>query len=115
MKVESANVAALATPRERLATESMDRDRGRDQTAPASADSSAHGIQPEELLNSVKQLTENGRYNVHFEYNHDVDKLVIHLVDAESGEQIRQIPPEELLKAGKTLKQLHGNLVDKFS
>jgi flagellar protein FlaG len=38
--------------------------------------------------------------------------MVIQLLDAKSGEQIRQIPPEELITVSQRLSDLRGNLVD---
>ena len=115
MKVESAGImAGMTTPKESQAAEAVDRNRAKSQDAQAAADSGA-GIQPEELLDKIKALTENGLYGVRFEYNDRADKLIIRLIDAESGEQIRQIPPEELVDASITLKQLSGNLIDRSS
>ena len=72
---------------------------------------SAKSIQPEELLGQIKALTENGVYSVRFE-NNDVDQLVVKVVDSNSGEVIRQIPPEELMELTKHLNELRGNIVD---
>ncbi len=69
-------------------------------------------IQPEELLQNIKALTDNGTYSVRFEMYKDTDELVINLIDRDTGEVIRQIPPEEILGLHKTLKELSGNLVE---
>lgn len=69
-------------------------------------------IQPEELLQNIKALTDNGTYSVRFEMNKDTEELVINLIDRDTGEVIRQIPPEEILGLHKTLKDLSGNLVE---
>lgn len=71
----------------------------------------ANQVQPEELLQSIKSLTDNGVYSVRFEMHKDTKDLVINLVDQKSGEVIRQIPPEEILGLHKTLADLRGNLV----
>jgi len=68
-------------------------------------------VQPEELLQSIKSLTDNGVYSVRFEMHKETEDLVINLVDQESGEVIRQIPPDEILGLHKTLADLRGNLV----
>jgi flagellar protein FlaG len=65
-------------------------------------------IQPEELLNKIKSLTQDGLYSVRFEMNKEVDELVIKVVSKEDGELVRQIPAEELLSALKGLRDYRG-------
>lgn len=71
----------------------------------------ANQPQPEELLQSIKALTDNGAYSVRFEMSKDTNDLVISLVDPKSGDVIRQIPAEEILGLHKTLADLRGNLL----
>jgi flagellar protein FlaG len=75
----------------------------------------ANSVQPEELLQSIKALTDNGAYSVRFELNKDTNEMVINLVEQESGEVIRQIPPEEVLGIHKMLSDLRGNLLQTTS
>jgi flagellar protein FlaG len=72
-------------------------------------------IQSEELLETIKELTENGTYQVRFEMDTPTNRLVISLIDAESGEEVRQFPSEELLKTIRALNDLRGNIVDSQS
>jgi flagellar protein FlaG len=72
-------------------------------------------IQSEELLETIKELTENGTYQVRFEMDTPTNRLVISLIDAESGEKIRQFPSEELLGTIRVLNDLRGNIVDSQS
>lgn len=69
-------------------------------------------VAPEEVLNKIKDLTEGGMHSVRFEMNADLEKLVISVVDKESGETIRQIPPEDLINSSVYLKELRGSLLD---
>lgn len=69
-------------------------------------------VQPEELLQQIKALTENGLYSVRFETDERTDEMVVKVVDHESGEVIRQIPSEELLNTQSALQDLRGNIVD---
>ena len=71
----------------------------------------ADQVQPEELLQNIKALTDNGVYSVRFEMYKETDELVINLIEQESGEVIRQIPAEEILGLHKVLADLRGNLV----
>jgi len=68
-------------------------------------------VQPEELLNQIKSLTEDGLYSVRFE-NDERAGLVVKIVDRDNDEVIRQVPAEEVLKLKATLEDLRGNLVN---
>jgi uncharacterized FlaG/YvyC family protein len=72
-------------------------------------------IQSEELLETIKELTENGTYHVRFEMDTPTNRLIISLIDAESGEEVRRFPSEEFLDTVKALKDLRGNIVDSQS
>lgn len=69
-------------------------------------------VQPEELLQQIKALTEDGLYSVRFENDNEANAMIVKVVDRETDEVIRQIPPEELLDLTKRLNDLRGNLVD---
>jgi len=70
-------------------------------------------VQPEEVLTKIKALTEDGAYSVRFEKNDADGQMIVRLVDVNSGEVIRQLPPEEMLNLSEKLQSLRGNLVDK--
>ena len=77
-----------------------------------SSSADTKSVQPEELLNNIKALTEDGLYSVRFEMNAETHELIISLVDYKSGEVIRQIPPEEVVHLQEHMKDLRGNIVD---
>ncbi|OQX05562.1 MAG: hypothetical protein BWK76_27305 [Desulfobulbaceae bacterium A2] len=88
----------------------------REEPAPeASEEKKSEQIQPEELLQNIKALTDNGLYSVHFELYKDTDELVINLIDKKSGDLIRQIPPAEILGMHKVLADLRGNIIETTS
>lgn len=64
------------------------------------------------FLQKVQALTDDGDYSVRFEIDQKTRQLVIRLVDGQSGELIRQIPPDELLDVSAHLAKLRGSLVD---
>jgi hypothetical protein len=72
-------------------------------------------LPPEELLNQIKTITEDGLYSVRFERDSGTDELVVKITDRETDEVIRQIPSEELLELSRQLEELRGNLVDTVS
>lgn len=95
--------------------EQLQRGRTAAQSNPAAGASTEQGKanqpQPEELLQSIKALTDNGAYSVRFEMHKETNDMVINLIDQKSGEVIRQIPPDEILGLHKTLADLRGNLL----
>ena len=68
-------------------------------------------IQPEELIDQIKSVTQEGLYSVRFEQDDDT-QLVVKIFDNETQEVIRQMPAEELLNFKATFAELVGNLVD---
>lgn len=69
-------------------------------------------VQPEELIDTIKSITQDGLYSVRFEQNKDSQDLVVQIFDNETNEVIRQIPAEELMKLKLTFQELRGNLVN---
>lgn len=69
-------------------------------------------VQPEELLDQIKALTQEGLYSVRFEKDDTISDLVVKIFDNKTQEVIRQIPAEELLNFKATFAELVGNLVD---
>jgi len=90
----------------------MDREKVKNENAPELSHKKEQQIQPEELLQNIKALTDNGSYSVRFEMYKDTNDLIINLVDNKSGETIRQIPPKEILGMRETLAALRGNIVE---
>ncbi|WP_163339281.1 flagellar protein FlaG [Desulfopila sp. IMCC35008] len=114
------NVEALmpttgpSTQRSTVVAEKVDKARNVKESAPenlGSASEAGKEIQPEELLKQIKSITEDGLYSVQFE-NNDENKTIVKVIDRETNEVIRQIPPEELLELTKHLNELQGNIVD---
>ena len=69
-------------------------------------------VAPEELLQQIKNLTEGGMYSVQFERDERADQLVVKIIDRETDEIIRQVPPEELLELSAILADMRGNIVN---
>ena len=58
---------------------------------------------------------ETRQTHLKFETDENTGIRVIKIIDAESGEVVRQIPPEELVKITKTLRDLKGLFISKES
>ena len=69
-------------------------------------------VQPEELLDQIKSLTQDGLYSVRFETGDESSDMVVKIFDNQTQEVIRQIPAEELLNFKATFAELVGNVVD---
>jgi flagellar protein FlaG len=69
-------------------------------------------VQPEELLQQIKSLTEEGLYSVRFENDERTDGLVVKIVNRENDEVIRQVPAEEVLDMKEALADLRGNIIN---
>jgi flagellar protein FlaG len=107
MKVQETALAGIHIRSERVNAEKGERVRQSSPDPPAD-----NRIQPEEILNKIKDLTEDGMYSIRFELNKEADKLIINLVDKESGEIIRQIPPDELINAAIKLRDYRGIIIE---
>jgi flagellar protein FlaG len=111
MKIEQTAVGAASQAPTPTSSENIDRNRHKAESEPELADSEKV-VAPEEVLTKIKALTDDGIYSVRFENDEQNKELVISLVDSDSGEVIRQIPPEELLGISEKLTDLRGSLLD---
>ena len=90
-------------------------ERGREERREMQNSTQKRQTQPEELLDQIKSITEDGLYSVRFERDSDTNELVVKITDPETDEVIRQIPSEELVELSRHLEELRGNLVDTLS
>ncbi len=113
MNIEALNLQNLTQfqPQKSAVDANAKEEKAKD-SQPQSEDLESKQIQPEELLQQIKSLTEDGLYSVRFESNNDANELIVKVVNSETNEVIRQIPPEELLTLTQRLTDLRGNLVD---
>lgn len=86
--------------------------KGRDALAAEPQAVAGPKIQPEELLDQIKSVTQDGQYSVRFEQDQSSHDLVVKIFNNETQEVIRQIPAEELLNFKANFSELVGNLVD---
>jgi flagellar protein FlaG len=111
MKVELTSVGGAAPTPTPSPADNVDRNRQKVTSGAELADPEKL-ISPEEVLTKIKALTDDGIYSVRFENNDQSKELIISLVDSDSGEVIRQIPPEEVLGVSDKLSDLRGSLLD---
>jgi flagellar protein FlaG len=65
-----------------------------------------------ELVEPIQRINEVMRhYGVQFELGESESQVVTRIVDRESGEVIRQIPSEEVLRVAERLGEVQGRLL----
>lgn len=51
-------------------------------------------------------------YALSFRFEKDINRVVVKVIDPETGELLREVPPEEVIAALKRLRKTPGALVD---
>ena len=69
-------------------------------------------IDTQEAVNRVENLAKHFNRKIHLEVEEDLDMIIVKVVDGETDEVIRQIPPEELVELSKNAKNLKGLLIN---
>ena len=110
MKIESSHVGVVNIKADFSAKEPIQRER-RD-SPNSQPDQAIRKVASEEILEKIKTLTENGIFSVRFEMHKDIDKMVIQIVDKQSGEVIRQFPSEELISSAHNLQDYSGLIIN---
>ena len=62
-------------------------------------------------LAEINQTLQMASIGVRFEFDKEADTMIARVVDVESGEVIRQIPSEEVMRISKALDKLPGLLL----
>jgi flagellar protein FlaG len=115
MYIEAVGANSASPPRANEPGQQVESKRQASQQSPPSSAEEQSKVQPEELLSQIKALTEDGVYSVRFEQESESQDLIVKIVDQDTDEVIRQIPPEELLNLTKHLKELSGSIVNTVS
>ncbi len=112
MNIEAANLQSTAQFQLSKASDQVSGSRKKAVDLVQSEQTETKQVQPEELLQQIKSLTDDGLYSVRFENDERSNGLIVKIVNRESDEVIRQVPSEELLDLNAALEDLRGNLVD---
>jgi len=67
----------------------------------------------EELRESIEELKRALNHKIYMEVDQELERVIVKIVDPETGKLIRQIPPEELLEISRRLHDMQGILFDK--
>ncbi|ACM23622.1 Flagellar protein FlaG protein [Thermotoga neapolitana DSM 4359] len=66
----------------------------------------------EEFSKKLEKLRKIFRGEAEFKYDSELNMVIVKIKDTETGEIIRQIPPEVMVKIAKSINELLGILVD---
>jgi flagellar protein FlaG len=67
----------------------------------------------QEAVDRMNAISRWFRSTLTFKMDESAHRIVVTIIDKETGEVIRQIPPESVLKQAEALKELSGMLFDK--
>ena len=85
------------------------------QELPGSGQSAPPAAASDEVQKAVRRLNDyaqNLRRDLQFRIDEQVDRVIVTVLDSESGEVIRQIPSEEMLAVAHSLEQAQGLLLN---
>lgn len=83
----------------------------RPEEAPARVEAPVDPQRVAEATRKVEELFRTVRRSLQFRDDPTSGRMVVSVIDAESGEVIRQIPPEQMLRMAANLEQLNGLLL----
>jgi len=67
----------------------------------------------EKTIDSLQEYAGWGNFNINFAMDDQSGSLVISIIDRDSGEVLRQIPPDEILTLRSHLRELLSEVFDK--
>ncbi|WP_075881975.1 flagellar protein FlaG [Vreelandella massiliensis] len=79
----------------------------------AQAESNTDATTPGALVEPLQRINEvMSQRGLEFDLSDESSRVITRVVDRESGEVIRQIPAEEVLRIAERLNELQGGLID---
>lgn len=114
MITETNAMTGTTLPMPPPASEKVDTSRKIAQEKPeqVTENSAKSAVPPEEILNKIKSLSQDGLYSVNFEVDPKTNQLIVKLVDSQTQEVLRQVPAQAMLGLQEALSNLQGSIVD---
>ena len=84
----------------------------REEEAPESGTNLVKEKEVQEVVEDVQQYLQQLNIRLSFKLHDKTGDLVVRVLDKDTGEVIRQIPPEEMLKLREKLEELTGVLLN---
>ncbi len=66
----------------------------------------------DEILKKLNLNTDIQNRGIRFEKNYDYDRIVVQVINTETGEMIKQLPPEHVLEFNRLYQEYTGLLFD---
>ncbi len=66
----------------------------------------------ERIVKEINQFIQIFNSKIAFEIDKDTGKTILKIIDSQTNEIIRQIPPEELLRISKRISELLGLIIN---
>lgn len=66
----------------------------------------------ENIVREINQFIQIFNTKIAFEFDKEVEKIILKIIDSQTNEVIRQIPPEELLRVSKRISELLGLIIN---
>ncbi len=78
----------------------------------ANSDKDERDISAGELIGPLQRINETMRpRGLEFELSEETSRVITRVIDRESGEVIRQIPAEEVIKIAEQLEKMQGQMI----
>ena len=77
------------------------------------ADASDKSIDMPQLTAKLNKVAESENLDISFGYNEKIDKVIINILDKNTGEVIRKLPSEDAMKFAEGMEDMLGKLFDK--
>jgi len=109
MVIKSVNPVREQHERPGPVAESGRRSRNNETSEGQPKEGKAPAVSKNELLNAVDNANDIGqllRRKLTFTIDDETEKVIVKVVDEETGEVVRQLPPEEMLRISAHLKKL---------
>ena len=69
----------------------------------------------EKVVESLKAYAGWGNFSIGFEEDEETNSMVVNIIDRDSGEVIKQIPPEEILQLRSQMRRILGLIFDQLA
>lgn len=66
-------------------------------------------------VKNINQMIEPLSINLHIKHIKTLNRFYVEMVNRETGEVIREIPPKQIIQMQENLRQYQGMMFDKFS
>lgn len=115
-QAQPANTPAASTPEPAVQVTGAAAAQSGGSTAQSQFENKGNGGQgqqpPADAIETMNKRLEAWSTGIRFEMNDEAQRLVVSIVDNETGDVIRQVPSEAVLQVAKMIVQMQGSSID---